>query len=110
MQRTQLIDGTPLVEKKAPPLGILLDTVAVSEGVEILGNDVIHRQVDGYGDGLNFRRGDIDRSGFTHAATAALLTGESKALVKKIGPLRQITQGDDRHGRNYIRSLAGIQL
>jgi hypothetical protein len=87
LQRADVIKGASVCEKETTPMMILFDAVAVLERVEILSGKALDRQMEGGGDLIDLRPGDVDRSGFAHATSAALLTAESKALIKKIGPV-----------------------
>ena len=87
MQRADVIDGASVRKEETTTMMILFDAVAVLEGVEILSGKTVGRQMEGGGDPIDLRPGDVDRTGFAHATAAALLTAESKALIKKIGPV-----------------------
>jgi hypothetical protein len=98
LHRPNIINDATVFKKETAPLIILFDAVAVFIWIKVSGGKTIDRHMEGRGDRLDFRRGDIDCSVFTHATVAALLAAETKALIKKIRPVLKFSKGDKRHG------------
>jgi hypothetical protein len=102
---TNVIDGAAVFEKETTTLSILFYAEAVIIRIEVSGGKVVDRYMAGRGNRLYLRPGDIDGSVFPHAAIAALLTAEAKAMIEKIGPVLEFSKGDDRH----VGIIAGLR-